>query len=188
MATPTPTSSLGTPNPAPVQVNNQDVCGLYDRIQRFMSELWKSSSSDGTQFLQADLDRLNSYLAALVAYTSWVTAQPQMDFPQTHPRAYILDPVFVPTDATGAPDTSSNFEINDVIRMMGTARDELVSSASARLGAGLETYDATRWNSYIAKIQAFVTNYIAKVTPVDTPANSGNPLTEPATNVGQQTR
>ena len=66
-----------------------------------MSELWKSSSADATQFLAADLTRLNSYLKSLVGYTTWVTAQPQLDLPMVGPRDYTLDPV--PATAGGIP-------------------------------------------------------------------------------------
>jgi len=94
----------------------------------------------------------------------------------------------LPADSAGNLDISDNQEINDLMRMMAAARDELISSASARLPSGLETFDLNRWSAVIQKIQTFSDSYIATLTPIDTPQNSGTPLTEPATGVGQQTR
>src|SRR5512137_2715394 len=102
---------------------NQDVVGLYDRIQRFIEEMNKSVSSNLSLTNEFDQERLAKYLDAIDRYHAWVQAQPHLDLPETAPQEYVLEALVVPTNV-------ENESINDVIRLMCACRDELTNSQS----------------------------------------------------------
>ena len=146
-------------------VYNHDVAGFYRRVNRFIEELVKAQSSGGSQILDADIARLDSYLQSIVTYRDWVVAQPQLDLPETHPRAYPLD------DVPAIPELE-NESIMDLIRLFVLQRDELVNSQSARLGSGLIGFDDVRLMALVQKGQSFLTNYVKTTTPLDLPESS----------------
>jgi hypothetical protein len=130
-----------------------------------MLELVKSVSSQGSQMNEFDQLRLGSYLDAIDSYHAWVTAQPQLDLPETAPTTYVLrQPVDTPL--------VENESINDLIRMMTAMRGELVSSQSARQAAGLISFDSARLTAITGKARTFLTTYIEAVTPLDLPESS----------------
>jgi hypothetical protein len=93
--------------------------------------------------------------------------------PETSPRAYTLeaDPV-VPL--------VENEALVDIIRMMELARDETTNGQSARMAAGLIKFDVSRIAAVIDKIDAFLSTYVAIVTPLDLPESSpARPVTSP---------
>jgi hypothetical protein len=92
-------------------------------------------------------------------------AQPQLDLPETAPRAYALDP-----DPTVA--IIENEALRDVLTMMEVARDELVASQSARMPVGLLSFDSRRAMAVVDKVEAFLNSYIREVQPLDLPESS----------------
>jgi hypothetical protein len=148
-----------------MNVNNHDVAGLHARLNRFVEELFKSVSSSTSQVNAFDQTRMATYLDSVDEYRSWVVSQPQLDLPETHPRPIELEDNPVIEDV-------ENESVNDVIRMLQVSRDELINSQSAREASGLNKFDASRLVSIIAKVRAFLNNYIAKVTPLDLPESS----------------
>lgn len=158
-----------------MQVNNQDIVGLYDRINRFIIEMIKSVSSQGAFFNQFDQGRLSVYLDAVVFYHDWVIAQPHLDLPETAPKYFDLEtlPVIVNVE---------NESINDVVRMFVVARDELINSQSARMGAQLLDFDSKRLRDITTKVRNFLTSYIQKTSPMDLPESSP---AEPSSGTGK---
>lgn len=150
---------------AAVIVNNHDIAGLQARINRFLEELHKSISSGVSQVNSFDQARVASYLEAIDTYHAWVIGQPQLDLPETSPRPIELESNPVITDV-------ENESVNDMVRILGIARDEIVNSQSARLGAGLIPFDSVRLTAVIAKVRAFLINYVATTTPLDLPESS----------------
>lgn len=146
-------------------VLNHDVVGLHSRINRFLEELIKSVSSSTSQVNVFDQERLKSYLGAILIYHDWVVGQPALDLPETHPREYALEASPV------VPDVE-NENINDLVRLLVLAREELVNSQSARDPANLNKFDSARLLAVVAKAQAFLTEYIQKATPLDLPESS----------------
>ena len=65
---------------------NTDVYGLVRRINRFIMEVVKSQSSGVSKTSTFDVARMRSYIAAMRAYLTWVTTQPELDLPETCPR------------------------------------------------------------------------------------------------------
>ena len=147
------------------KVNNHDIVGLYNRINRFIVELIKSVSSATSQVNEFDQARLASYLTAVDTYHSWVIGQPHLDLPETAPRDYELEV------EPETPETE-NENVNDLVRLLVLARDELTNSQSARDPANLNKFDSGRLTALIAKSRAFLTDYIVPITPLDLPESS----------------
>lgn len=146
-------------------VYNHDVAGIQRRINRFIVEMIKSVSNSGSLMNDFDQKRLASYLSAIKSYVSWVTGQPNLDLPETSPRAY-------PLDANPTYDLVENESVVDVVRMLELVRDEVVNSQSARNAAGLTKFDEARLLAIVTKVENFLATYIAAVTPLDLPESS----------------
>lgn len=146
-------------------VNNHDIAGLHARINRFIEEVKYSESSGGSQVTSFDQTRLATYLNAVDGYREWAIGRPPLDCPETHPRAIELgaNPEIVDLE---------NESCNDVIRLLTIGRDELTNSQSARLSSNLTPFDNARLVSIIQKIRLFLSDYIAKVTPLDLPEST----------------
>lgn len=148
-----------------MDVNNHDIVGLYNRINRFLVELNKAVSSQTSEMNEFDQIRLDKYLAAIDAYHGWVIGQPQLDLPETAPKLYVLEEV-------SEMVVVENESINDIIRILVLCRDELISSQSAREPSGLNTFDSSRLTAIVAKVRAFLDTYIRPTTPLDMPESS----------------
>lgn len=146
-------------------VYNHDVAGIHRRLNRFIIEMIKSVSNAGSLMNEFDQTRLASYLSAIKAYVSWVVSQPNLDLPETSPRAY-------PLDANPVYDLVENESVVDVVRMLELVRDEVVNSQSARNAAGLTKFDEARLLAIVTKVENFLATYIAAVTPLDLPESS----------------
>ena len=146
-------------------VYNHDVLGLHRRINRFIEEVAKSTSSGGSQVNEYDQNRLSTYLQAIKGYHDWVVAQPQLDLPETHPRTW-------PLQANPEIPEIENESAVDVVNMLELARDELVSGQSARNASGLIKFDSTRLMAVVDKAEKFLQDYISVVTPLDLPESS----------------
>jgi hypothetical protein len=151
-------------------VYNHDVVAIYNRLNRFIEELTKSVSSGLSLMNAFDIARLEKYLAAIDSIHAWVIAQPQLDLPETAPRAYTLEPAPI------VPDLE-NEDVADILRLFGLSRDELTNSQSARQGSGLVGFDSTRLTAITSKTKKFIEDYVKKIQPLDLPESSPqNPL------------
>lgn len=148
-----------------MQTYNHDICSITKRLNRFQSELALSVSSSVPEMNEFDFGRAKSYLDSLVTYHDWVMDQPQLDLPESHPK--IID---IP-EAPVFPEIE-NESIEDIVRLIGIAREELVNSASSRKPAGLIKFDSARFTSVISKIEKLMDDFIAKATPLDLPESS----------------
>lgn len=151
--------------PTQAFVYNHDIIGFYTRLNRFLIELLKSQSSGVSQLNAFDQARLKAYLANVRGYHAWVTAQPQLDLPETSPRQW-------PLDEAPTIEIVENEEVNDIVRMLVLARDELTGSQSARLSSGLIKFDSDRFTAMVTKVEAFLDTYVNPLTPLDLPESS----------------
>jgi hypothetical protein len=147
------------------EINNHDIVSLYNRIQRFITETIKSTSSQTSEVNAFDFGRVNTYLDALDALHGHIINQPQLDLPKTSPKTYSLEP------AVDYPAVE-NENVNDMMRMFLLARDELINSTSARLPAGLNSFDSDRLTAIIEKIRLFLSEYVDTSTPLDMPESA----------------
>lgn len=143
-------------------VFNHDVAGLHRRMNRFIKEVNKASSGNVASVSAPDKTRALAYLSAVRSYITFVDAQPQLDLPETNPREY-------PLEEDPAIDNVENEDMNDLVRLFTLARDELVSSQSARLAAGVLPFDKQRVLDVVAKMESFINDYIDDTAPMDLP-------------------
>lgn len=144
---------------------NHDVLGLYNRINRFIQEAMKQSSSSVSQVNEFDLSRLKSYMSAIRFYHDHIQAEPNLDLPETSPRLYELRPAPV------VPEME-NESLADICRLLELGRDELMNSQSARLGAKLISFDSFRLLQIVEKCERFLSDYVEQATPLDLPESS----------------
>ena len=144
---------------------NHDVAGLWRRFNRFIQELAFSQSNPSSQVKAFDQERMRSYIDAIISYTDWVVAQPELDLPETHPRLIEL----APPENYSVPENES---LMDAITMLEVCRDELVNGQSSRNASGLNKFDNERLRAVMEKMSNFLDNYIAEVTPLDLPESS----------------
>jgi hypothetical protein len=163
--------------PAPIQIYNHDIAGLVSRMQRFMLELIGSSSAGVSMMSSYDQARLTAYLAAITTYQTWVTGAPQLDLPETNKTLWTVSPLVAVTEV-------ENESVNDLLRILNLACLELLSSQSARLPAGLVSFDSARLTAYVTKLQNFLTAYIQVATPLDLPESSPEVPMAPQGNTG----
>jgi len=150
-----------------MEVNNHDVVGFVNRLDRFARELEKSASGTVSELSGADRIRLDSYLASLEAYRNWVVAAPALDLPESHPTTYSV------ADNNGIDLGSlENEHLKDVLIMIGLTREELIKSQSAKKASGLISFDVGRLTAIIDKIKLFLTDYVDNATPLDLPESS----------------
>lgn len=146
-------------------VYNHDIVGVWDRLNRFIEETQKAVSANVSLTNEFDIARLTTYLDAVDRYLAWIVAQPQLDLPETSPREYALEP-------GPEPIPVENEDMDDLLRLLRLARDEVVNSQSARFGSGLMPPDQKRLTATIAKARAFLKDYIVPTQPLDLPESS----------------
>ena len=146
-------------------VYNGDVFGIYLRLNRFLEELYKAASSSVPYMSGADQTRLATYLNSVDKYVEWVQAQPELDLPETAPKAYELPAKFAWTRV-------ESDDLDDLLRQFDDAITELTNSQSARQPCRLISYDQARITSYIEKMRRFLLDYIQIVQPLDLPESS----------------
>jgi hypothetical protein len=144
---------------------NHDIAGLHARLNRAIYETYKSASSGVVEYREADVDRILSYLRGIDEFHAWVEDQPELDLPESHPKEYALD-------ANPVTTLVENDAANDIIRLLEVTREELVNSQSARLPAGLISFDSERLTATVEKTRKLVTDFIQNVQPLDLPEST----------------
>jgi len=161
----------------PAGVYNLDVTYLADKIARYAGEVQMSVSSNVAFVNEFDMGRLQAYLDDIDAAIAYVTAQPQLDLPESHPMMNAIQPF------PAMRDMESD-EWDHVIRLMRSGYIELVNSQSSRLGAGLMPFDARRVSSLVAKTRAWLNDYVSKRSPMDLPETSPQQVMSPPGKLG----
>jgi hypothetical protein len=144
---------------------NCDIDGLCRRINRAIVEMTKSQSGGVSLSISFDVIRWRSYIAGLSTYVDYVTSQPQLDLPETHPL-----PVTLPTPPV-IPQME-NESAYDMAVLFDTMREEMSNSQSSRMPSGLLSHDEVRVRSYIARANNFINQYITVIDPLDLPDSS----------------
>lgn len=149
------------------EVMNQDVAGLAERTDEVIYEVAKSQSANLTDLRPFDRTRINEYIEMLKRYAAWVVAAPDVDLPETHPRAYSIK--FI---SEGVDMDIENKALRDLIRMFQAIITELTNSQSARAASGLTVHDKRRFDLVIQKVEAFLDDYVAQTQPLDMPESA----------------
>ena len=144
---------------------NYQVAGLIRRLRRFRFESVKAASSALAHVNEHDMRRSKTYLDAAEAYMNWVVSQPQLDLPESTPREIDL----------GEPeklDMPENESLVDLMVMYELLEKEIGDSQSSRLGDSIISHDEKRMRDLIAKMRAFLENYVSEILPLDLPESS----------------
>ncbi len=147
------------------EVFNDDIAGIYHRINKYIVECQLSASANVAAVNEFDMVRMDAYLKVITSYIDWVVAQPALDLPETHPQLVTLKPKPEILDI-------ENLMIQDCIRLWERARDECTASQSARNPTGMISFDEKRLRAVIEKTEKYMTDHIAKVSPIDLPESS----------------
>ena len=161
----------------PAGVYNLDVTYLADKIARYAGEVQMSVSSNVAFVNEFDMGRLQNYLDDIDAAIAYVTAQPQLDLPESHPILNAIQPF------PAMRDMESD-EWDHVVRLLRSGYIELCNSQSSRLGAGLMPFDARRVSALVAKTRAWLNDYVSKRSPMDLPETSPQQSMSPAGKLG----
>ena len=146
-------------------VYNYQVAGLIRRLRRFRYETVKASSSALAHVTEHDLNRAKTYLSAVTSYLDWVVSQPQLDLPESTPRAIDM----------GDPETLTlpeNESLVDVMVMYDLLETEIGSSQSSRLGDSVISHDEKRIRAIVTKMEAFLESYVEVNLPMDLPESA----------------
>lgn len=147
------------------EVFNDDIAGIYHRINKYIVECQKSASANVAAVNEFDKARMSSYLTTISSYIDWVVAEPALDLPETHPQLVELKPKPEILDI-------ENLMIQDCVRLWERGRDEVTASQSARNPTGLIKFDEARLRAVILKTEKYMSDYIEKVSPIDLPESS----------------
>ena len=148
-----------------MEVYNDDIAGIYNRINRYIIEIQESQSAKVMAVNAHDYKRMTKYLEAMTSYLDWIETQPFLDLPETHPKLLVLKP---PPEILDI----ENLFLIDCRRLWERTRDETTASQSARNATGLIEFDLTRIRAVIEKHSKYMTEHIAKVSPIDMPESS----------------
>ncbi len=148
-----------------MEVYNDDVSGIWNRVNNYIIECQESQSANVTAVNEFDFKRNTNYLIAMTSYLKWIEDQPLLDLPKTHPKLLTLEepPVLQKIE---------NLFLVDCIRLWERARDEVALSQSARNATGLLEFDLVRMRAVIEKHSKYMTDHIQKVNPIDFPESS----------------
>lgn len=149
-----------------VEVKNMDIAGLVERADQIMVELLKSQSADIDAFRGADRARADVYMGNMVDYAEWAASQPELDLPESSPRTFNIDYL---SERDGVSEKVENKAIRDLARMMQALIIEMSNSQSARAPSGIIVHDLGRFNALIAKMRAFLTDFVDPQQPTDLP-------------------
>ncbi len=141
---------------------NQDIYSLDNMIIRYLIELMTSVSSEVQVIQTPDRTRIDAYIASLDQFRNWMVTSSPTDYPATYKLYYCLsqkpDPIYI----ASAP-------IRDLVNQLIVMEGELVLSQSSRLSSGILPQDDVRFQSYLARMTAYLTSYHDQAAPNDHP-------------------
>lgn len=156
--------------PEVLSVHNMDIVAINNRVNRFIEEMYKSSSSSVSNMSDADKLRMMEYIDAIDVIHDWIIGQPQVDLPDTTPKDYPIKKGIEILEV-------ENESVNDMLRMMVAMRDEMGNSQSSRMHSGLIKQDSERLRAITERCRQFYIQYINVVTPLDYPESSPQEVT-----------
>lgn len=147
-----------------VVTNNHDIASLVRRLDRLMIELGKSQSTNVTELMPYDLNRVNQFAKMLRSYKAWSIKEPFMDTPES-------SPVQIQVECFGKVLPVDNDSVWDLIQLVDTIIVELANASSSRLASNLLPADSERFDAYMVRMDNLLA-HIAGSEPVDSPESS----------------
>ncbi len=141
---------------------NQDIYSLDNMIIRYLLEMMTSVSSEVQVIQPPDRTRIDAYIASLDQFRGWMVNSSPTDYPATYKLYYCLSQKPEPVYIASAP-------IRDLVNQFIVMEGELVLSQSSRLSSGILPQDDIRFQSYLARMRDYLTNYHDQAAPNDHP-------------------
>lgn len=128
-----------------MEVLNHDIKGIFNRVNRYIVEIYLSQSSSVSVTHPADIKRISSFILDIRERLALAEAAPVLDLPKTSPRVYALseNPVIPKIE---------NEDLADILRLMELFRDELINSQSARMSAQMMPAEMQRITEILDKV------------------------------------
>jgi len=147
----------------PTVTNNFNIKAIYSQVNIFIVEMQASASASTQTLLEDDKTRINSWIHALHDYSDKVLKGTKMlDLPNVHPRGKSLP------DAPPKKEVTNKF-ITELVDMLSEVRDQLLESSSSNISNGLITFDQTRYDNGLTKLDEYMTGYVEEIEPLDEP-------------------
>ena len=157
-------------------MHNANLVTLCELIDRGIVEELLSISAVTPDFREADKKRVESYFEAWEKLANFMSSDPELDTPQSHPEKV---PVGWISNQDGITDEDGefqamnqypeNFAVRTLVRDMRTLMGELAMSTSRRLPNGLSKHDKKRFDDHLAKMRKFMSEYVQQTEPLDRP-------------------
>lgn len=125
-----------------------------------------------------DQIRLQRNVAAVRSMLNWVTNQPHLDLPESHPT-----PIEMPDAVKHAKVESES--CNLALDLCHVEEIELLNCVSGRDPAGCNEFDEARLRSVLEKLDKLVTDHVATATPLDLPETIPSEPMAPPGQMGQ---
>jgi hypothetical protein len=167
MAGPIPiaTSPLSAANTSVVMVTcNSDIMHITSRINRAIYEMQHSQSAGITNTIEPDRKRMEKAFADLRKHVDSIFSRGIPDNVKTQPEQVVLPDV--------AEKQIENDDYKAVIDQLYILRDEIIASASSRLGGGFLEPDHIRATEMLNRIDDLFTLFIPAISPVDNPEST----------------
>jgi len=152
----------------PVHVRNQDVVGAVERCDRYAFDIMKFESAMLNEITSFDMDRIQSYVAALRTYVNVLNQAPATDNPHSYPGQYTI---YYLTNGMNF-DSCKNKALRDIVRYLVNTWVNMSRSESADRSNGFLPFDVTRWNLHLDRIEFYIKSYIEEALPLDLPESS----------------
>jgi len=143
--------------------NNFNIKAIYSQINIFIVEMQASASAGTQTLLEDDKTRINSWITSLQEYSDKVLKGTKMlDLPNVHPRGKTL------ADPPTKQEVTNKF-ITEICDIISEVRDQLLESSSSNISNGLITFDQTRYDNGLTKLDEYMTGYVEETEPLDEP-------------------
>jgi hypothetical protein len=146
------------------EVNNLDIAGLLERVDRARYEVLKAGSANIDHIRQADRARIDTYNAEAQSYANYTAAEPEQDYPESYPETYAVR--YLVTDDM---KNIENMGLRDLDRLYEKVLVEMSNSQSARYPSGWHAADKIRFDTYMVRINDLLVKHLDVVNPLDLP-------------------
>jgi hypothetical protein len=165
----TGTSENELSNPwEPTIVNNMDVVGTVERLDRYCYDILRFESSRQNVITEFDLARIRTYIDASRIYVDTLNNAPSTDNPFSYPGQYTI--VYLTKDYNFAE--TKNKAIRDIVRMWVNTWVNMSRSESADRSNGFSPFDVTRFNLNMDRMTYYLDQYVIESLPLDLPESS----------------
>lgn len=163
--------------------HNPSVWAMVVKADRIISELVQSRTANNVHGSKFDTTRFQGFVDDFKAAKDFFYKEEERDWVQTHPDCWLLP------DEPILPEMDNEDVLVAALDLLRTRR-ELVRSNSTRDPGGFKKNDAERFDSFIAKVEKFVKNYIGDKVKNGTPdyVETGNKVPNTDIDDGKSTR